>query len=69
MANKLTKWLRLDNSAKIYPMLISKKSMNMFRLSAELDEAVDKDVLQEALKLTISRFPSFNVKLMKGIFW
>ena len=69
MANNLKKWLRLDNSAKIYPMMINKQTMNMFRLSAELMEAVDPDILQEALAKTIKRFPSFNVRLTKGIFW
>ena len=69
MAKNLKKWLRLDNSAKIYPMMMSKQTMNMFRLSAELYEDVNPDILQQALELTIKRFPSFNVKLTKGIFW
>ena len=50
-------------------MMINKYTMNMFRISAELSQDIDKDVLSKALSLTVNRFPSFNVKLMKGIFW
>lgn len=69
MAKSLETWSKLDNSAKIYPMLVSKKSQNIFRLSVNLKQEVDKDILQNALSLTIGRFPGFQVRLMKGVFW
>lgn len=69
MATTLAKWHRLDNSAKIFPMMTNKKNKNMFVLDFTLYDEVDPVVLQKALTLTIDRFPSFRVKLMSGIFW
>ncbi len=69
MAKSLETWSKLDNSAKIYPMLVNKKSQNIFRLSVSLKKEVDSAVLQEALSLTIGRFPGYQVRLMKGVFW
>lgn len=62
-------WLRLDNSAKIFPFLMDNDNQNLFRLSVELNEKIDQEILQEALNQTIKRFPSFAVKLMRGVFW
>ncbi|MDE7349054.1 MAG: hypothetical protein K2N53_05270 [Clostridia bacterium] len=69
MAKSLETWSKLDNSAKIYPMLVNKKSQNIFRLSVSLKKEVDSAILQEALSLTIGRFPGYQVRLMKGVFW
>ncbi|MCI8421210.1 MAG: hypothetical protein HFE34_02865 [Clostridia bacterium] len=69
VAKSLETWSKLDNSAKIYPMLVNKKSQNIFRLSVNLKKEVDAEVLQEALSLTIGRFPGYQVRLMKGVFW
>ena len=62
-------WLRLDNAAKIYPAALRRKWSNVFRLSATLSEPVDRNVLLEALDVTVRRFPSIAVRLRKGIFW
>ncbi|MDE5654569.1 MAG: hypothetical protein K2I46_03060, partial [Clostridia bacterium] len=69
VAKSLETWSKLDNSAKIYPMLVNKKSQNIFRLSVNLKEEVDAEILQQALSLTIGRFPGYQVRLMKGVFW
>lgn len=66
--NKL-RWLRLDNAAKIYPAARSQEWSNVFRLSATLDEDIDKEVMQSALDVTARRFPSIAVRLRRGIFW
>ena len=50
-------------------MLVNKKSQNIFRLSVTLKEKVDKNILLDALKMTIERFPVYKVRLMKGAFW
>lgn len=69
MAKTLNKWLRLDNSAKIFPMLTNKKNQNLFSMTVTLRDEVDAKVLEEALNLTLPRFPSFKVRLMRGFFW
>ncbi len=69
MSEKSAKWLRLDNSAKIFPMMADKQNQNLFDIFIRLTEDVDKDLLQRALEITIKRFPSLNVMLKKGVFW
>ncbi len=68
-AEKKLKWLRLDNSAKIYPAARTENWSNIFRLSISLKEDIDKDILQSALDVTVRRFPSIAVRLRKGVFW
>ena len=62
-------WLRLDNAAKIYPPARSRYWAPMFRLSADLTEEVDTDILKTALDHTLARLPSFACRLRKGMFW
>ncbi len=63
------RWLRLDNAAKIFPASRRRGWYNVFRLSAELKEAVDPTVLQSALEVTLRRFPSVATRLRRGVFW
>jgi len=63
------RWLRLDNAAKIYPASRSSSWSNTFRLSATLKEPVDAQVLQNALDITVRRFPSICARLRRGLFW
>ena len=63
------RWMRLDNAAKIYPAARTSRWSNVFRLSATLTEEVDAAVLQEALDVTVRRFPSIGARLRKGAFW
>ncbi len=62
-------WIKLDNAAKIFPSVSSKYRSNMFRIAFSLTETVDKDVLQEALNLSIMRFKVFKIRLKSGLFW
>jgi NRPS condensation-like uncharacterized protein len=65
----MNKWYRLDNAAKVFPSVSGRKRSNIFRLSFLLTEEIDPDFLQTALEATINRFPSFKVKLKRGLFW
>lgn len=62
-------WLRLDNSAKIYPASRNRNWSNLFRLSATMKDEVDTDILKTALGVTVRRFPSMAVRLSYGAFW
>lgn len=62
-------WVRLDNAAKIYPAARRKGWSNLFRLSASLNEQVDCEILQQALNVTVKRFPTIAAQLRKGLFW
>ena len=63
------RWYKLDNSALIYPAICSDEWNSVFGISAVMKENVDAKKLQEALDLTIDRFPFFNVALREGLFW
>ena len=63
------RWVRLDNAAKIYPAACRKNWSNLFRQSVTLTENVDVRVLQNALDVTVTRFPSIAARLRKGAFW
>lgn len=68
-AERKLRWLRLDNAAKIYPAALRRRWSNVFRLSATLTQEVDVPVLQQALEITVRRFPSIAVRLRHGLFW
>ena len=65
---KIARWFEVDNSAFIYPITASKGEQNLFKLSAELTEEVDPELLSLALSDIMPRFPSFNVKLGRSFF-
>jgi len=62
-------WLKLDNAAKIYPAVSSRKSPAQFRLSATLDSAINYNNLNLAWENLINRCPYFQVYLRRGFFW
>lgn len=66
---ELSNWYKLDNAAKIYPASMSRRWTALFRLAATLDEPVDPATLELALASTLKRFPTFALKLRRGVFW
>ena len=69
MKNTSYDWLKLDNAAKIFPGQNSRSWSNIFRIGAQLKSEVDPQVLSVALKNTLRRIPSFNVRIRRGLFW
>lgn len=68
-SHKETKWHKLDNTAKIFPVIASENLSNVYRISVTLKEDVKQELLQEALDLVLPWFEVFNVRLRRGIFW
>ena len=66
---KRANWYELDNAAKIVPSTAKGANTRVFRLTCELREDVNKEILQRALDDTIEEFPFFNCVLHRGIFW
>ena len=62
-------WYKLDNAAKIVPSTAKGANTRVFRLTCELKEEVNPEILQQALDDTIEEFPFFNCVLHRGIFW
>lgn len=62
-------WYKLDNAAKIIPSTARGANTRVFRISCELIEDVDPDILQRALDESIVEYPFFNCILRRGAFW
>ncbi len=62
-------WIRLDNAAKIYPASANRNWHALFRLSATLTEPVDAAILQRTIMRLEPRFPTFFMRLKRGMFW
>lgn len=63
------RWRRLDNTAKIFPVIANENLSNVFRISATLKETVEPELLQQALEDILPNIEGFRVKLRRGIFW
>lgn len=63
------RWMRLDNAAKLYASVSSKRDPKVFRFACQLTEPVRPDLLQQALDGTISQFPLYRCVLRRGLFW
>lgn len=66
---KRVEWTRLDNASKIFPATCSYKDTKVFRISCELYENVDHEILQQALDITLEGFPLYKSVLRRGVFW
>ena len=62
-------WMPLDNAALIFPAIRRRNWNNVFRESVTLREAIDPALLQRAVDDLMPRFPSFYLRLRRGVFW
>ncbi len=67
--NKSSNWYKLDNAAKIVPSTARGANTRVFRITCELKENIDGEILQRVLDETIEEFPFFNCVLHRGLFW
>lgn len=63
------KWRRLDNSAKLFPIVGNKKFSSIYRMSVVLTEEIKPEVLKQAVENTLQIFTTFKVCLKRGFFW
>ena len=63
------RWARLDNASNIFLAARNDIDTKVFRFTAELNEAVDPELLQEALLKTYNDYPLFQNTLRRGLFW
>ena len=62
-------WFELDDNAKFYPLIMTERTQSAFRMVVELKEAVDPVLLMRAADDVLNRFPSFKVRMKRGLFW
>ena len=60
---------KLDNASLFYPILASKNSQSLFRLTVTLCDEVDGEILRQAIVETMERFPVFKTRLRMGYAW
>lgn len=68
-AGRTRRWYRLDNAARIFAALASRRTTTVFRVAATLTDRIDDGVLQDALDTVMPRFPCYRVRLRAGLFW
>lgn len=66
---KRASWYKLDLSANVYPTLQRRDFSSVYRISITLKEMIQPDLLQQAVDLTLPRFPTFKTTLRRGLFW
>lgn len=64
-----TNWQKLDNTANLFPAIATHTMTNVYRISASLNEEIDRAALQKALDMVLPGFDTFNVHMRKGVFW
>ena len=69
MKNGYSNWRKLDNAALAFPLVTGKNDTRVFRFYCELKEAVNPELLQNALDQTMEKYPLFQMVLRKGLFW
>ncbi|MGN0706625.1 MAG: hypothetical protein ACI4JC_01315 [Faecalibacterium sp.] len=62
-------WYKVDNVAKIFLATATRRDPRVFRISCTLNEPIQPEVLNEALRLTAKEFPQFQTTLHRGLFW
>ena len=62
-------WVRLDNASNIFLAARSYADPTVFRISAEVDHAVEPRLLQQALEATYERYRLYHAVLRGGMFW
>lgn len=62
-------WYQLDNAAMMYSAIQRGNYSALYRFSAVLNSPVDPQALQCAIDKTMPRFPGFQVKIRRGVFW
>jgi NRPS condensation-like uncharacterized protein len=61
--------MKLDNIGLVYPAVAGEDTSAVYRFSLLLTERVQAAFLQQALDLTLPRYPMLRQKLRKGLFW
>lgn len=62
-------WYKLDLSAIVYPTLQRRDFSSVYRLSVVLKQPVNPEILQQAVDISLARFPTYKTEIHKGLFW
>ena len=57
---KSSRWDKLDNTANLFPVIVSEDVSNVYRVSVTLKEDIDEEILQQALDRVLPYFDVFR---------
>ena len=60
--------IALDNAGKVFPGQISDRWAYVYRMTVELKEEIDPEILKTALADTLDRLPTFKVRMKNAFF-
>lgn len=66
---KQKEWVRLDNASNIFLAAMSTIDTKVFRLSGELHDEINPELLQQALEKVYAQYPLYHSVLRRGFFW
>ena len=69
MAKPESQWYKLDNAGLLYSALQREEYSAIYRFSALMAAPVQPGALQNAIDRVMPRFPSFAVRIRRGLFW
>ncbi|MCR5397631.1 MAG: hypothetical protein K6E64_09230 [Lachnospiraceae bacterium] len=69
MSKNYKNWEKLDNTAKVFPVIATDALTNTYRISVVLNEDIQQELLQEAVDKVLPKMPGFNLRLRTGFFW
>lgn len=69
LRKKQLAWDKLDNTANLFPVIANEDMTNVYRISVNLTEEIDRVLLQEALNRILPQFSTFRMRLRMGFFW
>lgn len=69
MGDKKNKGVKLDCSARFYPIIATRKYQSLYHICVTLDEDVPVRVLERAINDVLPLFPTFKTKLKCGYAW
>ena len=67
--DKNPRWRKLDNTAKLFPVMANKHRTNVYRVAVTMKEDIDGEILSQAVNEILPWFEAFTVRLRKGFFW
>ena len=67
--DKNPRWRKLDNTAKLFPVMANKHRTNVYRIAVTMKEDIDGEILNQAVNEILPWFEAFKVRLRKGFFW
>lgn len=65
----MSQWMKLDNIGIVYPAVAGENNSAVYRFSLIFTERLEAGFLQQALDITLPRYPMLQQKLRKGLFW